>query len=185
MEAQYCLLNWLNYSARSDHLDREESSAGLQGRSFRSYLQYNTTPNGDRSCCDNYHRSITVLSLAGKALARVLLNRLYDHLLASDHLESQCGFRAGRGKIDMIFTTTPPPLQRQENCREQHLNLYKYYDLHRSNKSIWLHRQGWCTVAYHAQDRLPHQLCQHRTLLSWWNVYSMHEMSKVPVFICC
>ena len=34
---------------------------------------------GDRSCCDNY-RDISLLSTAGKILARVLLNRLSDHV---------------------------------------------------------------------------------------------------------
>ena len=34
---------------------------------------------GDRSCCDN-HRGISLLSTAGKILARVLLNRLSDHV---------------------------------------------------------------------------------------------------------
>lgn len=122
-------------------LDREESSAGLQGRSFRSYLQYNTTPNGDRSCCDNYHRSITVLSLAGKALARVLLNRLYDHLLASDHLESQCGFRAGRGKINMIFIIHHP-LRRYRGRRIAESNTWTsisimiFIDLTKASDSI-------------------------------------------------
>ena len=49
---------------------------------------------GDRSCCDNY-RGISLLSTAGKILARVLLNRLSDHDGISNIIpESQCGFRA-------------------------------------------------------------------------------------------
>ena len=43
--------------------------------------------------CDN-HRGISLLSIAGKILARVLLNQLNEHLERSGLLpESQCGFR--------------------------------------------------------------------------------------------
>ena len=59
---------------------------------------------GNPEVCDN-HRGISSLSIAGKILARVLLNRLNEHLERSRLLpESQCGFRKNRGTIDMIFT---------------------------------------------------------------------------------
>ena len=46
-----------------------------------------------------------LLSIAGKVLARVLLNRLNDHVHSNCIIpESQCGFRAGWGTTDMIFT---------------------------------------------------------------------------------
>ena len=62
--------------------------------------------------CDN-HRGISLLSIAGKVLARVLLNRLNEHLEQSGLLpESQCGFRKDRVTIDMIFTAR----QLQEKC---------------------------------------------------------------------
>ncbi|KAL9961518.1 hypothetical protein ACROYT_G030473 [Oculina patagonica] len=57
---------------------------------------------GNRQSCDN-HRGISLLSIAGKILARVLLNRLLEHLEQGLLPESQCGFRAGRGTTDMIF----------------------------------------------------------------------------------
>lgn len=48
---------------------------------------------GDRSLCDN-HRGISLLSVAGKILARILLTRLSTHVATNDILpESQCGFR--------------------------------------------------------------------------------------------
>ena len=59
------------------------------------------------------------MSIAGKILARVLLNRLNEQsgLLP----ESQCGFRTNRGTIDnMIFTAR----QLQEKCQEQNVDLY-------------------------------------------------------------
>ena len=61
------------------------------------------------------------MSIAGKILARVLLNRLNVHLERSGLLpESQCGFRKNRGTIDLIFTAR----QLQEKCQEQNVDLY-------------------------------------------------------------
>jgi len=74
---------------------------------------------GFRNSCDN-HRGISLLSIAGKILARVLLNRLNAHLECDVLPESQCGFRAGRSTADMIFAAR----QLQEKCREQNFVLY-------------------------------------------------------------
>ena len=74
---------------------------------------------GDRKSCDN-HRGISLLPIAGKILARVMLNRLQAHLEDGLLPETQCGFRKGRGTVDMIFAAR----QVQEKCREQHLDLY-------------------------------------------------------------
>ena len=63
---------------------------------------------GDSKCCDN-HRGISLLCIAGKILARLLLNRLFKHV---DDIglvpESQCGFRPGRGTSDMNFAIRHP-----------------------------------------------------------------------------
>ena len=74
---------------------------------------------GNRQACDN-HRGISLLSIAGKILARVLLNRLNAHLEKGYLPESQCGFRANRGTIDMIFAAR----QLQEKCMEKRVALY-------------------------------------------------------------
>ena len=59
---------------------------------------------GNPQVCDN-HRGISLLSIAGKILAKILLNRLNAHLDQAGLIpESQCGFRKDRGTIDMIFT---------------------------------------------------------------------------------
>jgi len=56
------------------------------------------------SVCDE-HRGISLLSIPGKILARVILIRLSELV---NHLgilpDGQCGFRAGRSTIDMVFT---------------------------------------------------------------------------------
>ena len=86
---------------------------------------------GDRTVCGNY-RGIFLLSVAGKILARILLNRLLA--VAEEVLpESQCGFRASRGTIDMMFCAR----QLQEKCREQSKDLYlTFWDLAKAFDSV-------------------------------------------------
>ena len=91
---------------------------------------------GSRQSCDN-HRGISLLSIAGKILARVLLNRLISHLDAGLLPESQCGFRKSRGTIDMIFAAR----QLQEKCQEQNCELYTtFVDLTKAFDTV--SRQG-------------------------------------------
>jgi exonuclease III len=75
---------------------------------------------GDIKCCDN-HRGISLLCIAGKIFARLILNRLFDH---ADNLgiipESQCGFYPGRGTTDMNFAIR----LLQEKCRLYSKDLY-------------------------------------------------------------
>ena len=74
---------------------------------------------GNRHECNN-HRGISLLSIAGKIFARILLNRLTAHLDRGLLPESQCGFRKDRGTTDMVFAAR----QLQEKCQEQHRDLY-------------------------------------------------------------
>lgn len=73
---------------------------------------------GERSDCNNY-RGISLLSIVGKVYARVILVRL-QKLAERIYPESQCGFRANRSTVDMIFSLR----QLQEKCREQNMPLY-------------------------------------------------------------
>ena len=57
---------------------------------------------GSMLLCDN-HRGISFLVTAAKILARVILNRLIQHLEDGHLLDSQFGFRKGRGTADMVF----------------------------------------------------------------------------------
>ena len=86
---------------------------------------------GDKRQCGNY-RGISLLSIAGKVLARIILRRL--QILAEDILpESQCGFHSNRGTIDMIFCAR----QLQEKSKEQQRPLYFiYYDLEKAFDSV-------------------------------------------------
>ena len=82
---------------------------------------------GERNDCNNYRR-ISLLSIVGKVFARVILMRL-QKLAERIYPESQCGLRAGRSTIDMIFSLR----QLQEKCREQHMPLYiAFIDLTKS-----------------------------------------------------
>ena len=73
---------------------------------------------GEKSDRSNY-QSITLLSIAGKILAHVLLNRFIPTMAQENTPESQCGFRSNRGTVDMIFVLR----QIQVKCREQNMGL--------------------------------------------------------------
>nr|VZI51958.1 unnamed protein product [Spirometra erinaceieuropaei] len=77
---------------------------------------------GNRQVCDN-HRGISLLNIAGKIFARILLNRLNIHLEQGLLPESQCGFRRHRGTTDMIFVAR----QLQEKCQEMRTHLYSTF----------------------------------------------------------
>ena len=67
---------------------------------------------GNPQVFDN-HRGISLLSIAGKILAKIILNRLNVHLDQGWIIpESQCGFGKDRGTINMIFVEK----QLQEKC---------------------------------------------------------------------
>ena len=59
-------------------------------------------PKGDRAECGNSH-GISLLSVADKVLAKIMLTRLLEHVVDLVLPESQCGLRRGRSTIDMIF----------------------------------------------------------------------------------
>ena len=73
----------------------------------------------DRAECGN-SRGISLLSVAGKVLAKIMLTRLLEHVVDPVLPESQFGFRRRRSTIDMIFVAR----QLQEKCCEQHHDLY-------------------------------------------------------------
>lgn len=86
---------------------------------------------GDRRNCNN-HRGISLLSIAGKIMARMIVNRLVP-LSEGLQPESQNGFRAERGTVGMIFSAR----QIQEKCREQHKDLYMIFiDLEKAFDSV-------------------------------------------------
>ena len=75
--------------------------------------------SGGQDICGNF-RGISLLSIIGKVLARIQLDRLNTHIAPNVISESQCGFRPNRGTTDMVFSLR----QLQEKCIEQNLDLY-------------------------------------------------------------
>ena len=73
---------------------------------------------GDRGDCNNY-RDMSLFNIVGKLFAKVVLMKL-KVLAKRIYPESQCGFRAKRAAIDMIFSLR----QLQEKFREQGKPLY-------------------------------------------------------------
>ena len=97
---------------------------------------------GDRSCCDN-HRGISLLCIAGKILARLILNRLSKHIANIGLIpESQCGFVPGKSTTDSSFALQ----QLQEKCRLMHQDLYLLFiDLTKAFDTVC--RKGlWCIL---------------------------------------
>ena len=68
---------------------------------------------------NNNCRGISLRSIVGKVFDRVILTRL-QKLAERIYPESQCGFRAKRSTIEMVFSLR----QLQEKCREQQMPLY-------------------------------------------------------------
>ena len=76
------------------------------------------TPSSSQSICGN-GRSISLLAVAGKLLAKTLLKQLITFVSEEQMPETQCGFRHNRSTSDMIFIAR----QIMEKSREQHREL--------------------------------------------------------------
>ena len=94
---------------------------------------------GARTDCGNY-RGISLLSIAGKILARILLNSLVGNISENNLPEPQCGFRPGRSTTDMVFAVR----QVQEKSTEQQMDLYTLFiDLNKAfdtfnREALWI-----------------------------------------------
>lgn len=53
-------------------------------------------------------RRICLLSIAGKVLAKIMPNRLVEHISESAFPKTQCGFRKSRSTSDMICVSLSP-----------------------------------------------------------------------------
>jgi hypothetical protein len=91
---------------------------------------------GSRTDCGNYN-GISLLSIAGIILARIILNRLITSIPEQNLPESQCGFRPERSTIDMR--------QVQEECLEQNRSLYSVFiDLTKAFDTV--NRETLCAI---------------------------------------
>ena len=89
---------------------------------WRDAILVSLYKKGSKSDCSNF-RGISQLTIVGKVFLRIILNRLVHTIVNGILPESQCGFRASRGTVDMIFSAR----QLQEKCKEQNLPLYQCF----------------------------------------------------------
>ena len=128
------------------------------------------TPTSSRSTKTKAIAAIAITiaeypSLALSTFARVMLNRLQT-LAERVYPEAQCGFRAERSTIDMIFSLR----QLQEKCREQRRPpVHRFY---RPDQSVRLGQQVR-SIHTPAQNRMPPKLLRMIT--------SFHEEMKGTV----
>ena len=103
----------------------------------------------DRKQCDNY-RGISLLSVPGKVLALILLERL-QAIIDPQLMEAQCGFRRGRGTVDQIWVMR----QVVEKATEYKTPVFLcFVDLTKAYDSV--NRQAMAAVL--REYGVPHQL---------------------------
>ena len=88
---------------------------------------------GDKTECGNY-RGISLVSLAGKVLLKVVASRLSAYCEAKGLLpEEQCGFRSDRSATDMMFVVC----RLQEVGRKAGVSLHMYFaDLQKAYDTV-------------------------------------------------
>ena len=111
---------------------------------------------GNCQACDNHH-GISLLSIAGKSLARVLLKCLIVHLERGLLPESQCGFCKEWRTIDMVFAAR----QLQEKSQEQNV-----LHLCQSDQGLWNCQQRW-PLENHGKVWMPPEIHCHCMTVSW------------------
>ncbi|BHF58556.1 hypothetical protein SprV_0100150800 [Sparganum proliferum] len=95
---------------------------------------------GNCQLCDN-HRGISLLKIAGKIFARILLSRQNNHWDQCLLPENQCGFHRHRGTTDMIFVVR----QLREKFQKMWTHLYStFVDLTKALDTM--NREGLCKI---------------------------------------
>ena len=148
-EVQLCMWNYFNCLSAAWN---KENSLKIFVMRFIITL-YSLQEQRGKSDCSNY-RGITLLSIAGKMLARVLLNRLLP-LLKNTFQRASGGFRASRSTADMVFALR----QMQEKCWEQNMGLYAppFVDLTKAFDTV---SKRW-TLEIPGKARLPTKVPYH------------------------
>ena len=133
------------------------------------YVCHHLHLKGDKALCGN-SRGISLLSVAGKVLARVMLWRLLTHVVDIVMPELQSGFRRGRGTIDMIFVAR----LLQEKCHESD----PFDVLAGLNKAVsWLPSSStysWSPLLWSSEmDSL--QMLEFPSTSGWMAIYSISD----------
>lgn len=130
----------------------------------------------DKSIFGN-SRGISLLSVAGKVLAKAMLQRLINNITELMLPESQCGFRKNRSMCDMIFTAR----QLQEKCRE-HQDLFMAFIV-LSKASDTLNRElPWRVLTkFGCPAKFVSILCQFHDVMMALVTIGGQESSPFPV----
>ena len=113
-----------------------------------------TAMKGDLSVCDNW-RGIRLLDVMGKLYARIINHRL-QAVVEGSVADSQCGFRACRGCVDMVSCVR----QLVEKTIDHHNKIFLLFvDLQKAYDSV--PRQAlWCALRkYDVPDCLIDLVC--------------------------
>ena len=118
----------------------EDWSAGLITPVFKK---------GDKLDPGNY-RAITLLSIPGKVLCRMILNRIENTI--EDHLtEEQCGFRRARGTSDAVFVVR----QILEKAKERRVPIHwNFVDFKAAFDTIWREALWKCLRSINVDSKL-------------------------------
>ena len=113
---------------------------GCVPQEWKDALIVPTPKKGDLSVCDNW-RGISLLDISGKLFAKTIQSRLQD-VVEEVLPDSQCGFRRGRGCVDMIFCAR----QMIEKAVEHSTKIFMLFiDLQKAYDSV--PRQAlWCAL---------------------------------------
>ena len=126
--------------------------------------------NGDRTDCGN-KIGISLLSIAGKIFARILLNRLSINITPYVVPETQCGFRGNRSTVDIIFCLW----HLQEKCIKQDQPLYMVFG---DRRSVQLGRPGYGSHWRIMVAQRSSQLWSRLYIPEWWWLLVLEGKSR-------
>ena len=122
--------------------------------------------NGDLSVCDNWS-GISLLDIGGKLFAKIIQSRHQD-VVGEVLPDSQCGFRRGRGCVDMIFCAR----QMIEKAVEHNTKIFMLFiDLQKAYDSVPF-QALWCALESYG---VPEAMM--------WMIRSLHDGMKAEVTV--
>lgn len=156
LQVWWPLSSWKFTAAVFRYMDKRVRSTKFQGCENHSFVQ----KEGERADCNN-HRGISLLCIAGKILARIIVRRA-TALAEEMNPESQCGYRENRSYSGHAFCRASSARKMQRTAA------WPLYSLCGSNKGLWL------GVPYRTLDAPPQSWFlrkgdNHHLTFSWWH----------------
>ena len=127
---------------------------------------YHIQNKGTGADCGNY-RGISLLSVAGKIIACIILNRLILTFSGESLFDSQCRLCPNQSTVDMIFTVR----QVQEKCLEQNVSLCSVFiDLMKAFETV--NRNTLWTILRKLGSPWSSPHSNSCFTMTWWKRYS-------------